>query len=115
MKFILAILLTALLAFVAAIYLPWWSIAICAFLVAMLIRLRPSGSFLSGFIGGFLLWGGLSGWINMKNEGALSSKIGELLGVGPYPIVVILVSALVAGLVAGMAALTASYLQPSNR
>ena len=54
-KYIVSILLTALLSFVCGLYLPWWSIAVAAFAVSLLIRQRPLASFLSGFLGVFLL------------------------------------------------------------
>lgn len=60
MKFFVSLLLTALLSFAACLYLPWWSIALAAFLVAALVPQKPFRSFLAGFAALFLLWGGLS-------------------------------------------------------
>ena len=56
MKFIISLLLTALLSFAAGLYLPWWSIAVCAFIVSALIFQQPFKAFLAGFAGVFLLW-----------------------------------------------------------
>ena len=55
MKFFVSLLLTALLSFAACLYLPWWSIALAAFLVAALVPQKPFRSFLAGFAALFLL------------------------------------------------------------
>ena len=75
MKFIISILLIALLSFAACLYLPWWSIAIVAFIVAALIPQSPGMSFLTGFLALFLLWGLLSFSISSSNEHILSHKV----------------------------------------
>ena len=51
MRLLLAVLLTALLSFIAGLFLPWWSIAPIAFLVALLLGLGVGRSFLAGFLG----------------------------------------------------------------
>ena len=111
MKFLVSVVLTALLAFVAGLYLPWWSIAIAAFIVALIIPQRPGSSFLSGLLGLFLLWGALALWINIKNEGILATKIASVLPLGGSAVLLILVTGLIGGLVAGFAALSGSYLR----
>ena len=75
LKYILSILVTALVAFVTGLYMPWWGIAIAAFLVSAAIPQKPAFSFLSGFLGVFLLWEVLAWWIDNKNNGILSQKI----------------------------------------
>ncbi len=57
MKFFISILITALLSFVAGIFLPWWTIAPAALIVAMCIHQSPFRSWLTGFLALFLLWG----------------------------------------------------------
>ncbi|HXB43488.1 MAG TPA: hypothetical protein VNV85_05495 [Puia sp.] len=109
MKFISSILLTALLSFVAGIYLPWWSIAVVSFVVAFVIPLESWKSFLSTFLGVFLLWATLAWWIDSKNNSILSRKIAQLLMLGGSSFLLILVTALIGALVAGLAGLTASY------
>jgi hypothetical protein len=115
MKFLVATILTALLAFVAGLYLPWWSVAIIALLVAILIHQHPGKAFLSGFLGVFLLWAGLAWWIDMKNEGVLSAKMAKLLPAGGSVIVLILLTAFIGALVAGLGALSGSFLRTSNK
>jgi hypothetical protein len=111
MKFFTAIVLTALLAFVAGLYLPWWSIAIVAFAVAVLVHQKAPKAFMAGFLGLFLLWGGLSYWIDIKNDGVLSTKIASLLSLGGSSFLLIIITGLVAGIIAGFAALSGSYLR----
>ncbi len=111
MKFAVATILTSLLAFVAGLYLPWWSIAIAAFIVSALIHQKPWKSMLSGALGLFLLWGLLAIWIDSKNQGILSARISELLPLGGSVFLLILITAFVGALVAGLAALSGAYLK----
>ncbi len=114
MRFILAVLLTATLSFIAGLYTPWWSIAVVSFLVALLVKQRYGVAFLSGFLGIFLLWGGLSFWIDTKNNGVLSHKMAQLFPLGGSSVLLILVTALVGGLVGGFAAMSGSTLRISE-
>jgi len=114
MKFITSLILTALLGFAACLYLPWWSIAIAAFLVAALIPQKPGRAFLTAFVALFLLWGGLSFWISSKNDHILAHKISVLVLKMDNPYLLILATALIGGLVAGFAALSGSYLRKSK-
>lgn len=111
LKYIIAILLTALLSFVLGLYLPWWSIAIAAFIVSVAIPQSPWMSFLSGFLGVFLLWEILAWWIDNRNSGILSPKIAQVLPLGGSTTLLVLVSSLIGALVAGCAALTGSYVR----
>src|SRR5258706_5830320 len=111
MKIIVSIILTTLLSFAGGLYLPWWSIAVAAFIVALIIPQFPWKAFLSGFLGVFILWAIIAWWIDMKNQGILSSKIAQLFHLGSSHIVMIFVSALIGALIGGFAALSGSYLR----
>ena len=111
MKFIISLLLTALLGFAACLYLPWWSIAIVAFIIAALIPQKAGRAFLAGFLALFLLWGGLSFWISNKNEHLLAHKMSMVIFKMDNPWLLILATALIGGLVAGMAALSGSFVR----
>jgi hypothetical protein len=113
MKFTVAILLTALLSLVLCLYLPWWGIAVAAFIVRLIIPHSHWDSFLSGFLGIFFLWGIMAWWIDFKNNSILSQKIADILPLGGSAYLLILVTAIIGALVAGFAALTASYLRKS--
>ncbi len=111
MKFLSALILIALLSFAACLYLPWWSIAVAAFIVALVIPQHPGKSFLAGFLALFFLWGALSYWISSKNENLLAHKVSLLIFKMDNPYLLILATALIGALVAGFAALSASFLR----
>ena len=114
MKFIISLILTALLSFAACLYLPWWSIAVIAFLVAALIPQKPGKAFLTAFLALFLLWGGLSFWISNGNDHLLAHKISMVILKMDSPYLLMLATALVGALVAGFAALSGSYLRKTR-
>ena len=114
MKFLVAIVLTALLAFISGLFLPWWGIAITSLLVALLVHQKAGKAFFSGLLGVFLLWAGLAWWIDMKNNGVLSKRIASVLPLGGNAILLILITGLIGGLVAGLAAMSGSFLRSSN-
>ena len=111
MKFIASLFLIAILSFAACLYLPWWSIAICAFLVSAFIPQRPGFSFLSAIIAVGALWFGLSLWISSNNDHVLAHKVSLLILKTDNPYLLIVVTALIGALLAGFAALTASFLR----
>jgi hypothetical protein len=111
MKFFFSFILTILLSFAACLFLPWWSIAIAAFIVAALIPQRPLKSFITAFLALFLLWGGLSFWMSYNNHHVLAHKISLLILKMDNPIVLVLATALIGALVAGFATLAGSYLR----
>lgn len=115
MRLILALLLTASLAFLAGLRLEWWSIALVAFLVALLIPQSISKAFVSGFAGIFLLWAALAFWIDNMNGSTLSQRIAELFKLGGSSILLILVTAVIGGLVGGFAAMAGSSLRSVPR
>jgi hypothetical protein len=115
MKFIISVLLTGLLAFAGGLYLPWWSLALAAFIVALLVHQRAGKAFLAGFTGVFLLWAVLAWVINNANDGQLAKKIAELLPLGGNTTLLILLTALVGGLIGGLGAITGSFFRSSRK
>ncbi len=115
MRFVLAILLTALLGYILGLFLPWWAIAIAAFIVALLWQQRPGKAFASGFLAIFLLWGILAFVADIRNDHILGNRMSELIAGSHMPWVLILASGIIGGLVAGMGALSASVLRPAAR
>ena len=110
MKFIVSFLVIALLSLAAGLFLPWWTIAVVAFVVTSLIPQNPLRSFLSGFTALFLLWGALSWFISSNNEHLMASKVALILKMG-NPIIMIVATALIGALVAGFAALAGSFVR----
>ena len=114
MKFIVSLILMAVLSFATCLYLPWWSIAIAAFAVAALIPQKPGKAFLTGFTALLVLWGGLSFWISNNNDHILAHRVSQLILKMDNPTLLILATALIGAIVAGFAALAGSYLRKSK-
>ena len=114
MKFFISLVLTALLSFAACLYLPWWSIAFAAFIIAVLIPQNPGKAFSTGFLALLLLWGGLSFWISSNNEHLLAHKISTLIIKADNPYYLICATAFIGALVAGFAALCGSFLRKTK-
>jgi hypothetical protein len=116
MKFLSALVLTALLAFAAGLYgaAPWWSFAITSFIVAVAVHQRAFRAFAAGFLGLFLLWGILAIMKDNANEHLLATKVANILPLGGSYWLLIFITALVGGLVAGLSALTGSFLRQSK-
>lgn len=110
MKFVVSIILIAILSYALCLFLPWWSIAIAAFVVALFVKQRPFPSFLSGFVALFLLWGAMSWIINQANDSILSDRVSLLVLKSESPLMLILLTAFVGAVVAGFAAISGSYL-----
>jgi hypothetical protein len=116
MKFTVSLIVTAILSFAACLFLPWWAIAIAAFVVAVAIPQKPLKAFAAAALALFLLWGGLSFFISSSNGHILAHKISKLIISMDNPILLIVVTALIGSLVAGFAALAGSYLrQPKTQ
>ena len=115
MRFLLATLLTATLSFIAGLFLPWWSIAIVAFLVALLIKQKIGFAYLAAFTGIYLLWGGLALLIDIKNKSILSHKMAQVFPLNGSSFYLVMVTAFVGALVAGFAAMSGSSLRPLER
>ncbi len=111
MKFIVATLLTAFLAFFGGLYLPWWSLVIAAFIAGWLVYQSAWRSFLAGFLGLFLLWSFLAWWSDSANESILSARISQLLPGPDNALFVIILTGILAGIPAGMGALTGHILR----
>lgn len=106
MKFLISILLTALLAYALGLYLPWWSIAIAAFTIAVLIRQKPMWAFVSGFTALFLLWGLMSWIMSSNNDHILAQRMSMVVLKTASPVLLILLTALIGSLIGGLGALS---------
>ena len=115
MKFFNSFLLTALLSFIAGIYISyWWFFAVVAFLVAVFIHQRGFKAFFAGFLALFILWFVLAFWMDFANEGVLSVKIASILPLGGSKWMLMILTAFIGGLIAGFAALSGSYLRSTG-
>lgn len=113
MKFILSILLVALVTYAVGIYgnLPWWSFVVTNLLIAIALPIKPAQAFLAGALGVGALWAGLAFGIDIANNHILSTKVAQILPLGGSYIALILVTAIVGALLGGVASLTGSFVR----
>ncbi len=108
MKFIIKLISILGLCYLLQLILPFWVVAIVAFLVNLAIKTGAWSSFLSGFIAVSLLWFVVATGIDNRTDSILTDKIAALFSVSSFLLTVI--TALIGGLVAGMGGLTARML-----
>ncbi|MEJ7768163.1 MAG: hypothetical protein WKF89_10165 [Chitinophagaceae bacterium] len=111
MKLIVSSILIALLSLAACFYLPWWTIAVVAFIVSISIYLKPWVAFIGGFVAVFTLWIALSIFISNNNENILAHKMALVVLHTDSPFGLILLTGIIGGVVAGFGALTGSLLR----
>lgn len=103
MKQGIAIILIAVLGAVAEYFLPWWSVAVIAFLVSWLIGLKPGKAFLAGFLGIAIFWLIAALCHDIPNDHILSRRMATLFHLPGYGLFII-VTVFIGGLVGGIAA-----------
>ncbi len=115
LKFIVSILLSALLGYAVGIYgnLPWYSFVVTNIIIAILIDQKPSKSFMSGALGIGLLWFGLAFIIDNQNHHILSVKVAQILPLKGSFVALISVTTIVGFLIGGLASLTGSFVRKS--
>ncbi|MEQ9089641.1 MAG: hypothetical protein RIE52_01050 [Balneola sp.] len=106
------LILLIITAYLINLILPWWGIAITGLILGFQMKPKPGKAFGIGFLALFLLWSGQALYIHLANDGILSTRIAEMLGVGS-PILVILITGIVGGLVSGLAVLSGSLIGES--
>ena len=108
MKFIFAVISTALLAYAGGIFLPWWSVALAGFISGAWLLQRPGTAFLSGFTSVFLLWAGFAFVRSQANDDLLATRFAQLILKSDNPLLLVLLTGVIGGLSAGLGALAGS-------
>jgi hypothetical protein len=98
------------LSFISSYFLPWWFVAIIAFLAAFFIS-KAGKPFLSGFAAVFVAWAVLALFKTIPNDNILAKKVAVLFPLGGNWILLLLITAIIGGLVGGMAALSGALLK----
>ncbi|WP_205511134.1 hypothetical protein [Longitalea arenae] len=111
MKFGISIALMIVVSFAAGLYLPFWSVALVTFGVAVLMDLKPVMAWLAGFVSILLFWGLLIWWIDAQNDSILSTRMAQLFPLGGSSALLILIAALVGAIIGSLAALSGSFLR----
>ncbi len=110
MKFLTQVGLTMFLSYIAEQYLPWWTIGICAAVVAMGLTLNKFAAFLGGFTAISLLWMTAATLIDVRTNAILSTKIAPLLGFQSSTLLILLTGC-IGGIVGGLGALSGQQLR----
>jgi hypothetical protein len=103
-------LIILILSLVSGFFLPWWVMAIAAFLTAFFIGKTSGQSFWSGFTAVFISWTALALFKTIPNDNILVKRVAVLFQL-PNWILVLIITALVGGLVGGFAALSGTLLK----
>ena len=113
MRFLAGVILIAVLSAVAEYFLPWWSIAIVAFLVSLFMGYKPGRSFMAGFSGVGLMWLVAALWHDGANHHILSTRMAGLFHLPAYGLF-IFVTVLIGTLLGGLASLSASFFRNNS-
>ncbi|GAB3778506.1 hypothetical protein GCM10028818_27550 [Spirosoma horti] len=114
-------ILIAIVSLLAQLVLPWWSLAIVAFIICFWRSPGGGWAFLSGFVGIALVWLVYATIIHTRTDGVFTGRMSELLFKTNASVLPLLVTALVGGLVGGLAGLSGYFVkqaignQPENR
>lgn len=111
MRFLLQLIVIALLAFVLGMLLPWWSIAIAAFAGGLAFNSRAN--FLAGFLGIGLLWVLYAWMMDATSAAPLAERISKVLFINK-PLLFLITTA-VGGLVGGFAAMAGGALRKTSK
>lgn len=108
-------ILIFVLASAAQLDLPWWSLAVVAFVVGFAIASTGWVAFWAGFGGAGLSWLLPAAWLSHQNDGLLAHRVAQLLPLGGSAAALVVVAGVVAGLVGGLAALAGVWLREAVR
>jgi hypothetical protein len=111
MRFFIQILTILSLGFIIELFLPWWGIALAAFVGGLAVR--SNANFLGGFLAISILWIGKALLIEFSAATALAEKVSIIFPLR-NTIFLFALMALLGGLVGGFAALTGSLIKKSS-
>lgn len=87
-------------------FLPWWSMAVPAFVVGYFAEQKSFIAFLAGFLSIFIMWSGYAFFLSAANGDVLAKKVAELLPLQEKVSLLYTVTGTVGGLVSGFASLS---------
>jgi hypothetical protein len=103
-------LIILILSFASGFFLPWWVVAIAAFLAALFTGKTAGHSFISGFGAVFIVWIVLALFKSIPNDHILAKRISELFHLPSWQWILV-ITGLVGGLVGGFSALSGLLLK----
>ncbi|MBD2769309.1 hypothetical protein IC235_15580 [Hymenobacter sp. BT664] len=107
----LLLLLMLVLTVLVQLVLPWWSMAVVAFVLGFALAATGQTAFWVGFVGVALSWVGPAAWLSYQNNNLLAQRVAQLLPLGGSAVALIIATGVVAGLVGGLAALAGVWLR----
>lgn len=107
MKHFIKFILILLLSCISSLILPFWGVAIAAFLVSLMIGTSGTSSFFIGLLALFLLWSIMAFMNDFQTGGIMTDRISQLLSVDPP--VLLLITGLLGGLTGALGSLTGCY------
>ena len=108
MKFLIQFVAILFAAHLLALFMPWYSIAIAAFVMGYI--LKSNTNFLAGFSAIATLWIFNAWLVDSSSSADLAERVAKLFML-KYEILLFVVMAVIGGLVGGFAALTGSLLR----
>src|SRR5687768_13983253 len=111
MKFLLQVLIILILGYILELMLPWWSIAIAAFIAGLALNTRAN--FAAGFLGIALLWTLKALLIENSAAAPLTERVAAVFSLTKTLLFV--VTAVIGGLVGGFAAMAGSALRKKRK
>jgi hypothetical protein len=99
-------LIILILSFISGFFLPWWVIALIAFIATYFFGKTSGQSFWSGFGGVFIAWTILILLKTIPNDNILANRVIQLFPLPHWWALLLLISSLIGGLVGGMSALS---------
>ncbi|RCW92265.1 hypothetical protein [Winogradskyella arenosi] len=103
--------ITIVLAFLFALFLPWWSVMLAAIGAAFLVPLKKATVFFIPFLGIFLLWFLWSYYLSASNNFIMAKRIAVLLPLEGNPYLLMVVTGIIGGLAAGIAGIFGTQLR----
>jgi hypothetical protein len=111
MKFLIQLIAIGLSAFALELVMPWWCVAIAAFVGGF--ALKSKANFLAGLLGIALLWLIKAWLLDASSSAPLAERVAAIFSLSKP--LLMLVTALIGGLVGGFAAMTGASLKKQKR
>lgn len=111
MRFLFVTLLTAVATGFIISFMPWWSVMLIAFLLALILPMKNWKSFLATGLGAAIAWLLISLSTDMANDHILSRRMATLMLKTPSYGLMIAVTTLIGYITAGLGGWTGSALR----
>lgn len=108
MKSMLFIPIVVIFSFLAQMFLPWWVIAVVAFVVCYIFQPGKFGAFAGCLLGVFLLWSTKAYMADKNFDIAISQILSELIG-KVSPGAIFFLTGAIGGIVAGLGGLLGDW------